>query len=79
MLTAENIERIHPKFCKWLINVKMATSNLSLAGEFGRFPLFIGRQTRLIKYWLNLHSTKNENCILQTLNLSLREEAVKNL
>ena len=41
--TAENIERVHRKFCKKLINVKMSTNNLSLAGEFGRFPLFIGR------------------------------------
>ena len=33
---AENIERVHRKFCKWLINVKMSTNNLSLAGELGR-------------------------------------------
>ena len=75
--SAENIERVHRKFCKWLINVKMSTNNLSLAGEFGRFPLFIGRQTRIVKYWLNLHNTKNENCILRTINLDLREETVK--
>ena len=61
-----------------VISVIMATNNLSLAGEFGRFPLFIGRQTRIIKHWLNLHSTKNENCIPRTLNISLREETVKN-
>ena len=48
-VTAENIERAHRKFCKWLINVRMVTNNLSLAGEFGRFPLFIRRQTRIIK------------------------------
>ena len=78
MLQQKKIERVHRKFCKWLINVKMTTNNLSLTGEFGRFPLFIGRQIRIIKYWLNLHSTKNENCILLTLNLYLREEAVNN-
>ena len=43
-------------------------------------PIWIiaARQIRIIKYWLNLHSTKNENCILRTLNLILREEAVNN-
>ena len=41
--TAVNIERVHRKFCIWLINVKMPTNNLSLAGESDRFPLFIGR------------------------------------
>ena len=55
------------------VNVK-----IFLAGERGRFPMFIGRQIRIIKYWLNLHSTKNENCILGILNLYLREVAVNN-
>ena len=74
---AENIARVHRKFCKWLINVKISTNNLSLAGELGRFPLFIGRHIRIIKYWLNLHNTKNVNCILRTLNLNQRDEALK--
>ena len=56
----------------------MSTNNLSLAGELGRFPLFIGRYIRIIKYWLNLHNTKNVNCILCTLNLTQRDEALKN-
>lgn len=72
--TAENIERVHRKFCKWLVNVKMSTKNLYLAGEFGRFPLHIGRHVRIIKYWLNLHNLKSSNCILQTLNKLARNE-----
>ena len=70
--TAQNVERVHRKFCKWLIKVQMSTNNLSLAVEFGRVPLIISRQVRLIKYWLNLHSIKSENCIVNTLNLMLR-------
>lgn len=65
---AENMERVHRKFCKRLLNVKISTNNLSLAGELGRFPLFIGRQIRIVKYWLRLHGTKSDNCILRTLN-----------
>ena len=64
--TAQTIERVHRKFCKWLINVKMSTNNLFLAGEFSRFPLYIGRHERIIKYWLNL--SKADNCILRTLS-----------
>ena len=75
---ATNIERVHRKFCKWHLNVKMSTSNLSLYGEIGRFPLFIGRQVRIIKYWLNLYQTKNENCILRTVNAELRHETEGN-
>ena len=40
---AENIERVHRKFCKWLLNVKMSTNSLSLYSELGRFPLYIER------------------------------------
>ena len=72
--TAQNIERVHRKFCKWLINVKMSTNNLSLAGEFGRFPLYIGRHVRIIKCWLNLFSSKANNCILRILNNAARIE-----
>ena len=72
--TAENIERVHRKFCKWLVNVKMSTKNLYLAGEFGGFPLYIGRNVRIVKYWLNLHSSRSSNCILQTLNKLARNE-----
>ena len=72
--TAENIERVHRKFCKWLVNVKISTKNLYLAGEFGRFPLYIGRNVRIVKYWLNLHNSKSSNCILQTLNKLARNE-----
>ena len=71
---AENIERVHRKFCKWLLNVKMSTNSLSLYGELGRFPLILGRQVRIIKYWLNLHNIKNDNCIFKTLNLEMRNE-----
>lgn len=52
----------------------MSTNNLSLYGELGRFPLYIGRQIRIIKYWLNLYQTKYDNCILRTLTADQRQE-----
>ena len=58
--------------------MKMSTNNLSLYGELGRFPLILGRQARIIKYWLNLHNIKNNNCILKTLNLVMRNEVQSN-
>ena len=62
--TAENIERVHRKFCKWFVNVKMSIKYLCLTGEFGRFPLYINRIVRIAKYWLNLHNSKSSNCLL---------------
>ena len=76
--TVQNVERVHRKFCKWLINVQMSTNNLSSAVELGRVPLIISRQVRFIKYWLNLYSIKSENYILNTMNLMLRNEVENN-
>ena len=72
--TAQNIERVHRKFCKWLMNVKMSTNNLFLAGEFCRFPIYIGGHVRIIKNWLYLYHSKADNCILRTLNNTARTE-----
>ena len=44
-----------------------------------RFPLYIGRHVRIIKYWLHLHQSKSDICILRTLNDVLRKDAVKSL
>jgi len=70
-VNAEVLERVQRKFCKWLINVKRSTNTLSLYSELGRFPLFIERHIRMVKYFLKLHGIKRENCIL---NAVLMEE-----
>ena len=44
-IRADNIERVHRNFCKWVLNVKPSTSNLALYGEVGRFPLLLCRQS----------------------------------
>ena len=69
-----NIERVHRKFCKWLLYVKVSTNNVYLYTELGLFHLSIGRQIGIIKYWLSLYLTKNENCILRTINLEQRQD-----
>ena len=65
--SAECFERIHGKFCKWILNVKMSTNNYALYKELGRCPLIIGRQLRIVKYWFILKSELNANCILKTV------------
>lgn len=66
-LKAEDISHIHRKFCKQMLHVKMSTNSTSLYAEVGRFPLFIGRQLRIIRYWLKLYSGKNGHCILNSI------------
>ena len=38
---ANNIEGVHVQLCKWSINAKSSTNNISLYGELGRYPLII--------------------------------------
>ena len=51
---AVDIERVHTNFFKQLLSVKQQTSNVCMYGEPGRFPLYVYRQIRKIKYWFKL-------------------------
>ena len=64
---SENVERVHRKFCKQILNVKKSTNSKALLAEVGRFPLIINRHIRIVKYWLKLFQEKSGNCILATL------------
>ena len=66
-LNAESIERIHRKFLKYLVNVKMSTCNYAIYKEFGRYHLSIERQIRIIKYWFKLINIQDSNCILNAV------------
>ena len=61
------MERVHKKFCKWVLNVKQSTNTLALYGELGRFPLYIERNIRMVKYFLKVNTIKSDNCILNVV------------
>ena len=56
----ENMERVQRKFCKWLLSVKMSTNSLSLYSELGRYPLFIERNIRIVKYFIKPYGVKHD-------------------
>jgi hypothetical protein len=62
---SKEIERIHLKFCKRILNVRTSTCNASIYGELGRYPLYINRYVRIIKYWCKLINT--DNIILKSI------------
>ncbi len=62
---SKEMERIHLKFCKTILGVKRSTSNVGVYGELGRYPLYISRYTRILKYWFKL--IKTDNCILKVV------------
>jgi len=56
---SKEIERIHLKFCKSILNVRTSTSNVGVYGELGRYPLYIARYIKIMKYWFKLVRTDN--------------------
>ena len=78
-IRADNIERVHRKFCKWVLNVKPSTSSLALYGEVGRFPLLLCRQSRIVKYFLKINSVDNNNCILWNAYTMLKMDIDANI
>ena len=64
-------ERIHTKFCKFLLGVNKYSSNLACKSEVGRYPLAISASLLSLKYWLHINDVKNpkacDKFIYQTL------------
>lgn len=50
----KELERIYLKFCKRLLQVRSNTCNAAMYGKLGRYPLYIGRYVRIIKYWIKI-------------------------
>ena len=56
---SKSLERLHLKFCKLLLNVKQSTSTNGIYGELGRYPLYINRYCRVVKFWCKILSSEN--------------------
>ena len=56
---SKDIEGLHLKFLKRLLRVNQSTCNVFVYGELGRYPLYINRFVRIIKYWSKLQTTDN--------------------
>ena len=54
---AKDVEKIHTKFCRWVLGVKKSTNLTGLYGELGRVPLIIKRKINILKYWVKLLNT----------------------
>ena len=59
----ERLERIHTRFCKQILNVKIQTPNNFIYGELGRLPLKLQRLPCIIKYWIKITRTDDRKYI----------------
>lgn len=51
---ADNIEKVHIGFCKYVLGVPSHTCTVAVLAETGRHPMYIHYYKRCIKYWLKL-------------------------
>ena len=49
-----SIEKVHTRFCKYILKVGNHCSDIAALGECGRFPLFVYYHAHAIKYWVKL-------------------------
>ena len=75
---AKNIELLHTKFCRWILNVRKCTNLCGLYGELGRVPFIVIRKIRMISYWTKLLSLE-ENAIPKKIYNMLKRDADNNV
>ena len=54
----ESIERVHLKFCKILLKLKMSTPNYMIYRELGLYPMDTDIKVQIISYWARLLTGK---------------------
>jgi hypothetical protein len=50
----KEIDKLHLRFCKYILGVRPQTSNVAVFGELGRKPLSVIAKERALKYWLKI-------------------------
>ena len=55
------------KFCKHILAVNRKTTNLAVAGELGRFPLYINACTYLMNFWKHICESEQTSIVHITL------------
>ena len=77
MYEAKDVEMLHTKFCRWILNVKKSTNLSGLYGELGRSPLVTSRKISMIRYWIKL-LTSNDSFIPKKIYLILKMDVDNN-
>lgn len=70
---ADDIERVHTRFCRSILGVKRSTNLSALYMELGRKPLIVFRQLRMLNYWKKLINSQDP--LLRSVYCMLRNDA----
>ena len=72
---SDDIEKVHLYFLKRILKVKKTAVNNMVYCELGRYPMFIERNKRIIKYWFKVLTT--DNCILKACYEDMLDSSFK--
>ena len=78
MHAASDIELVHTKFLRSILDVKKSTNLSALYGELGRTPFSISRKIKMIKYWIKILQ-QNNNSLLKQVYLMLKQDTDLNI
>ena len=70
-------ERIHTKFCKFLIGINKYSSNLAGKSEVGRYPLAMPASLLSLMYWLHINDHENLKAHDKFIQSLLNEDEIK--
>ena len=72
-------EKLHIRYCKYVLGVHSKSSNLACVGELGRFPIYIDICNDILKYYFYASQKTDDSLIGQTLQTSkyLHENGAK--
>jgi hypothetical protein len=57
-------EKLHQKFCKYILGVPSRTSNTAVLSELGRFPIYFNIVKALVKYYYRLKNIQSDFPVL---------------
>ena len=66
---SKNVELIHTKFLRKILNVKKCTNLDALYGELGRYPMHIKRKISIMKYWIKILNQPDHSLMKQIYNM----------
>jgi hypothetical protein len=58
------LEKIHTKFCKFILGVRTKSSNMGVRGDLGSFPILFDVLYNMVKYWCHIVKSDGNNILL---------------
>ena len=72
-------EKLHTRFCKFILGLHRKTTNIAVMSELGRFPLHFNIIRSMIKYWYRLENLGSSFPLLKDAYLSSKELHAKKI